>query len=686
MPDNNGPVGEVGYGPAQLLIVLLLSLVVGAGASWGFVSIKKHNPAFLNFNTASQTTDNKAAVDQIKLDITSLRGTVDEKIELARGDKGDRGETGPAGSQGDKGDTGIIGPTGPTGPAGGPGAAGASGATGSTGATGATGAAGSTGATGATGLTGSTGATGATGSDATATTSASDLTSGTLTDARLSSNVALLNGTGPQSFTGNNKFTGTFLHQNAADSATAFRIQDASGVNVFRVDTSGTGTVTVSPTDSSYNDEFGTGGPTADAKWTYSEPGGSAATYTVNSEVSGKLRFTSTTSNHDCWAPDDQQNCLMLLQTPPSGDFQMETKIDTTPVDTDQAPGITAWQDTTNYLRFEYELDGGLNFRAHKVIADVGSPNVITACAAPSAPVYLRVTRSANTWTYAYSTDGFSFTTCGSFSQALTLGGAGSGIGPTYNAATGADAISVDFDYFRASVPDSGTFKTTTTNLFQNAADTATSFRVQNAAGTTILGVDTVNSRIFTTTANSASAIGFTLNTPSYSTSGAKLLSIQNNTIEKFAIDKDGRIVTATVPQVRVMPTGVQSINDSSLTKLTFDSETFDTDTLHDNATNNTRLTASITGKYQIYATVSFATNTTGIRELAIQHNNSNYILDDIRAPITGFNSFVAVSGVYHLAAGDYIEAVVYQTSTGALNTALNDNRAPVFGMSYIGP
>jgi hypothetical protein len=58
---------------------------------------------------------------------------------------------------------------------------------------------------------------------------ASNVSSGTLSDARLSSNVALLNGSGPQTFTGNNKFTGTVLNQ--LDSTTAVQIQNAAGNN-----------------------------------------------------------------------------------------------------------------------------------------------------------------------------------------------------------------------------------------------------------------------------------------------------------------------------------------------------------------------------------------------------------------------------------------------------------------------
>jgi hypothetical protein len=50
-------------------------------------------------------------------------------------------------------------------------------------------------------------------------------------------NLAKLNGTGPQIFTGDNKFTATLLSQNATNSTTAFQVQNANGSNALSVDT-----------------------------------------------------------------------------------------------------------------------------------------------------------------------------------------------------------------------------------------------------------------------------------------------------------------------------------------------------------------------------------------------------------------------------------------------------------------
>lgn len=269
MTEDNQLANQAGAGMSRLLLVLIVSFLLGAGGTLGVVKLKNSSTSTVTYESSSQKQNDNDITDQLKLDISELGQTVNRMAELAKGDKGSQGDRGEVGA------TGVIGPAGPTGSAG------------------VAGPAGPTGATGATGSTGSTGATGATGSAASATTSATDLTSGTLGDGRLSSNVALLDGTGPQIFTGNNKYTGTLSQQNSTDSTTAFRIQDASGVNVFRVDTTGTGSVVISPTDSSYNDEFNTGGPTADVKWTYYEPTASAASYTLNSGVTGKLRFTN---------------------------------------------------------------------------------------------------------------------------------------------------------------------------------------------------------------------------------------------------------------------------------------------------------------------------------------------------------------------------------------------------------
>lgn len=90
-----------------------------------------------------------------------------------------------------------------------------------------------------------------------------------------------------------------------------------------------------------------------------------------------------------------------------------------------------------------------------------------------------------------------------------------------------------------------GSFNVGGSALFKNGTDSTTAFQVQNAAGTTILGVNTSSGILFSNIADSSGAVGFTLNTTNtYSTLGARLISIQNNGSERFAIDFGGHVIT----------------------------------------------------------------------------------------------------------------------------------------------
>lgn len=115
--------------------------------------------------------------------------------------------------------------------------------------------------------------------------------------------------------------------------------------------------------------------------------------------------------------------------------------------------------------------------------------------------------------------------------------------GNTYLNAAAGQAL-----YLRMGNSDVATFSGSGVATFKNLSDSASAFRVQNTAGVTLLGVDTANSKILSGIADGATSVGFALNTTSaYSTAGAKLLSVQNAGVEKFAIDKDGLISTGSI-------------------------------------------------------------------------------------------------------------------------------------------
>ena len=153
----------------------------------------------------------------------------------AQGPQGIQGEVGPQGPQGEQGIQGATGPQGPqgeqgiqgaTGNTGPQGEQGVQGIQGDTGATGPTGPEGPQGQIGNTGATGPTGPTGSQGPAGTATTDASELTTGTLDDARLSGNVPLEDAA--NTFSANQTLNGT---NNTAPNQTA-----ASGSSIMTRD------------------------------------------------------------------------------------------------------------------------------------------------------------------------------------------------------------------------------------------------------------------------------------------------------------------------------------------------------------------------------------------------------------------------------------------------------------------
>lgn len=160
----------------------------------------------------------------------------------------------------------------------------------------------------------------------------------------------------------------------------------------------------------------------------------------------------------------------------------------------------------------------------------------------------------------------------------------------------------------------------------------------------------------------------------------SKTLEDVNAHVAKNAIDAH-----AAMPSCRVY--GVQqSIATATWTVLAFASEHYDTDTMHDTSTNNSRLTVTTAGKYHISGHVGFEANATGIRAIAIKTNGtSDFLAVQNANAVSGAPHYLSISADYNLSAGDYVELVVYQTSGGALNIVRLANYTPEFGMTKVG-
>ncbi len=198
---------------------------------------------------------------------------------------------------------------------------------------------------------------------------------------------------------------------------------------------------------------------------------------------------------------------------------------------------------------------------------------------------------------------------------------------------------------FMQNVTINGNLNTGGQVLHKNSSDSATAFQVQNSSGVTLLGVDTSTGAIISGVADGGSAIAFKLNvTNTFATSGAKLLSVQNNGTERFAIDYRGHIVTAspapTSPTVDTNAgTGgspsctVQAGNETSGTirivtgSATFNAGTWCTATISFSTTPRPVISGAnqVAGALKPYISASTTTLTIGISDASSAAGGTTY-------------------------------------------------------------
>jgi hypothetical protein len=135
--------------------------------------------------------------------------------------------------------------------------------------------------------------------------------------------------------------------------------------------------------------------------------------------------------------------------------------------------------------------------------------------------------------------------------------------------------------------------------------------------------------------------------------------------------------------------TANQSLANATLTAVTFEgTDILDSNSFHNPSSNNTRMTipTGYDGKYLIQATIEFASNTTGGRELQI-YKNGTTVLQYVTTDAEGSLS-IAISGTFGLVATDYVEIRAYQSSGGALDiwaTNSGYTNATSFQVTYLG-
>lgn len=154
---------------------------------------------------------------------------------------------------------------------------------------------------------------------------------------------------------------------------------------------------------------------------------------------------------------------------------------------------------------------------------------------------------------------------------------------------------------------------------------------------------------------------------------------------KQFPVDTTNQ---SRVPSCRVYNDAALSINDSTATALTFNSERYDNGTSteqHSTSSDTGRLTCRVPGLYSIGAAVNFASNSTGQRYVALRANGTTTIALDQRPASTTVAACTPFAQ-WRLAVGDYVDVVVFQSSGGALNVESNSGYSPELFWHWVCP
>jgi hypothetical protein len=147
----------------------------------------------------------------------------------------------------------------------------------------------------------------------------------------------------------------------------------------------------------------------------------------------------------------------------------------------------------------------------------------------------------------------------------------------------------------------------------------------------------------------------------------------------------------ANPPACRIYHNADQSIpHNVATTILAFNSERYDTDTMHDTVTNNSRITFTTAGLYVVTLNVAIGASNDNIMVLAgIRLGGTTLIAQQITTTQaqTDEHYYVSVATIYKFTAAQYVEATVRHKGTlaAAKNVMALGNSSPEFAATRIG-
>lgn len=136
----------------------------------------------------------------------------------------------------------------------------------------------------------------------------------------------------------------------------------------------------------------------------------------------------------------------------------------------------------------------------------------------------------------------------------------------------------------------------------------------------------------------------------------------------------------------RAYGTAATSATNGAWTAAALAAENFDTDSYHDNTTNNSRITIPSDGTYLFVGQINFAASAAGtIRGVALRANGSAYRAAYYQPPMGAtYENALQISLIYQFVAGDYIQIVGFQDTGAALNITNTSTQTPALAVYKI--
>jgi len=195
---------------------------------------------------------------------------------------------------------------------------------------------------------------------------------------------------------------------------------------------------------------------------------------------------------------------------------------------------------------------------------------------------------------------------------------------------------------------------------------------------------------------NSSNAYGITLNTgatganytitmPTAAPAAGKVLKTTSGSTTQLEWGDAGG--GSTDFSCRAKSTASQALDDSQHELIVLDDEDFDTDGMHDESTNNSRINfnSDNAGTYVVLGQLGFAGHATGQRIVRLLVNGT--AVARIARSVVGSSTVecLMIGMIWTFSAGNYVEMSGFQSSGGSLGVAVFSQEGPYLMVAKVG-